>query len=657
MAEDATTRDAAPPPSPPPPRGPHWSTLLGLLALAIVAYAVGAAWGGKIGGVVGGLLRSVSPGHEHGGDEVTEDAPAYYTCGMHPWVILPKPGLCPVCHMDLTPLDPAKFTGEITIDPVLVQNMGVRVEEVVTGPLVRTIRTLGSIEYDETRVRDVNIKVKGWIEKLHVNYLGAEVKAGDPLFELYSPELYDTQQQYLLAYKNRGEKPIEFFPGAGGDPARMLESSRVRLEFFDITPEGIRALEQRGEPQKTMTIVSPHTGVVIAKHANEGMLVEPGMQVFRIADVSKVWVLATLYEYQLPYIAVGQRAVMTLSYIPGQTFEGTVVYVYPYLERKTREVQVRLELDNPSLLLKPGMFANVELKSVLARERTLVSSSAVIDTGERQVAFVSLGEGRFEPRDVKTGVLTEGDILEVLDGLRPGELVVTSGQFLIDSEAKLRDALSKMIRGERASEQSGPALVAGVSELSSLPETATRAIGRILDAYLTIGGQLASDTIDGIPASARSVAEGVDALLAESLEDPHFWHRHTEAATIRGEALKLVGVTRLDDARLAYAELSLALSKLLKATGIPPTLGKSVEELHCPMYREGQGGGTWLQADSEVRNPFFGATMLRCFDLRMALPPTRGPQSAPDMPATGGGKSAPASGAPGADEPAGGADS
>lgn len=608
-------------------------------ATVLVSLWIGAAWGGRFASGVGRMWGAMtggdkqhetsqasvgSGGHVHGGGAATQPANTqYYTCGMHPWIILPKPGNCPICTMKLTPVDPAKFTGQVSIDPSVVQNIGVRIDPVRTGPLVKTIRTVGTIDYDETRVRDVNIKVSGWIEKLHVDYLGAEVKRGQPLFDLYSPELYAAQEEYLLAWRNRDKIGADFVPDAAKGAQDLLEAGRTKLEYYDITEAQTQALQERGKPAKAMTLLSPHTGVVTAKHANEGMKVNPGMQVYRIADLSKVWVMVTLYEYQLPYVSVGQRAVMSLPYVPGQTFEGRVIYIYPYLEKQTRQVTVRLEFENPTSLLKPGMYANVELKSTLAREATLVPRSAVIDTGERRVAFASLGEGRFEPRDVQIGVETDDGMVQVLNGLKPGEMVVVSGQFLIDSEAKIRDAMAKMVKGNLASEQKVMAAVEGKSELSSIPVAMAGLLGDTLDSYFSIGEALAEDTVLGIEEPARKLARAVDGLLGIELkEDPHFWHKHEETATIRGKAWEMVGADNLETARLLYAELSIALIELAKATGIPPSYGKHVQELHCPMYREGQGGGAWLAPMGEVRNPFFGRTMPGCFDSRVALPIT-----------------------------------
>ncbi|MCC6907874.1 MAG: efflux RND transporter periplasmic adaptor subunit [Phycisphaerales bacterium] len=439
----------APPPSRKPPRGPRLWIML-LVALAVLAgLAIGTLWGPAARQQAQRWLGDGAHDEHAQHDEPAAQAD-FYTCGMHPWVILPEPGLCPICHMDLVPLDPSKFTGEISIDPVVTQNIGVRIAPVVSGPVVRTVRTVGSVEYDETRVRDVNVKVAGWIEKLYVDYEGARVQAGEPLFDLYSPQLYASQAEYLSALEMRGKNVSELLPDSGIDVERLISDARVQLEYFDVTPGQIEALEQRGEPTKTMTVLSPFGGIVTAKRANEGMRVDPGMRIYQVADLSQVWVQASLYEYQLPFVRVGDTATMTLSYLPGQSLEGRVIYIYPYLNEQTRQASVRLEFDNPDLLLKPGMFAQIELRNTIATDQPLAPRAAIIDTGERSVAFVSLGKGRFEPRDVVMGIQTEGGMVEVLEGLQVGEMVVTSGQFLLDSEARMRESLARMITGQPA---------------------------------------------------------------------------------------------------------------------------------------------------------------------------------------------------------------
>ncbi|MGC9455684.1 MAG: efflux RND transporter periplasmic adaptor subunit [Phycisphaerae bacterium] len=586
-----------------------------VVAVAVIAGAL-LLLGLSYGGDIYESLRSAFTDSE---DRHAEHDAQHYTCGMHPWVILPEPGQCPICQMDLVPLDPEKFSGEVAIDPVVVQNMGVRVRPVTQGPLTKEIRTVGTVDYREPGVRDVNIKVSGWIEKLYVDYVGAPVEQGEPLFELYSPQLYAAQEEYLLAWRNRDRGPQQ---------RDLLESARTRLEYFDVPQEQIEQLAETGSPSKTITLNSPHSGVVIDKHAVEGMKVDPGMRVFRIADLSRVWVMVTLYEYQLPYVREGQSAVMTLPYIPGEQFEGEVVYIYPTVDPGTREVQVRLEFDNPHGLLKPGMFATVTLQSTLARERTLAPRSAVMDTGEREVAIVWRGQGRFEPRDVETGIAAADDMVEIIDGLKPGEMVVTSGQFLIDSEAKLRASLARMMREDLAADAQAPVEVMGGDELVRLPGTATEALTDALNEYLDIQQTLSEDSTEGVSESARRMASALDRLIATDIPSrPHFWHENTSAADARADALKLVDSKDLADARLRFADLGAALVRFLEVTGVP----QGMDELHvlrCPMYQEDQGGTWWMQTGDEVRNPYFGPRMLGCYDERRALPPA--PQDDPE---------------------------
>ncbi|MDX1565763.1 MAG: efflux RND transporter periplasmic adaptor subunit, partial [Phycisphaeraceae bacterium] len=494
------------------------------------------------------------------------------------------------------------------------------------GPLTRTLRAVGHVDYDETTRRDINVKTPGWIEKLHVERLGDRVDKNQPLFDFYSPVLYSAQEEYLLALRRKQSLQPNASESMRRSVEQLLESARTKLRYLDVNDAQISELSRRNKPAKTMTVRSPFQGVVIAKHAREGMRVNETMRIYQLADLSKVWVMVSLYEYQTPFVSVGQKAVMKLPYIPGQTFEGEVVYIYPYLNEKTRQLRIRMEFDNPNGLLKPGMFANVELSSRLAEKRTLAPTSAVLDTGRRTVAFVSLGEGRFEPREVTTGIETESGKVEIIDGLKPGEQVVVSGQFLLDSEAKIREALAKMIEGTPASEQTSAAAEAPIqSELNQLPPEAAELIGRSLNAYTAIGRTLAADKVQGVAAEARTLAEAMDRLVNVPLPGhPHFWHRHDEVATVRGKALALTKPQAIKEARELYYDLSTSLAKLITATGVPPAYGKPVQQLHCPMHKEGQGGSIWLQTDTKVRNPYFGSRMLRCYDKRVALPITGG---------------------------------
>lgn len=597
-------------------RGWRSVAVVALVLLAGVCIWIGASYGGEIYSSLRAAIGLADDEHRHG-----EDDSQYYTCGMHPWVILPDPGQCPICQMDLVPLDPEKFTGQIDIDPVVVQNMGVRVRPVVEGPLTREIRTVGTVDYREPDVRDINIKISGWVEKLHADHVGVVVEAGDPLFELYSPQLYAAQEEYLLAWRSRDRGPQQ---------RELLESARTRLEYFDVSERQIRELEQSGSPSRTVTLHSPYRGVVIEKHTVEGMKVNSGMRAFRIADLSRVWVMVTLYEFQLPYVSEGQSAVMTLPYIPGEEFTGEVVYIYPTVDRRTREVRLRLEFDNPHGLLKPGMFTTVTLHSTLARERTLAPRSAVIDTGTRQVALVWKGRGRFEPRDVETGIEAADDMIEITDGLKPGEMVVTSGQFLIDSEAKMRESLARMLRDDLAADTAAAVEVVGDEETPLLPSAAVEALSEAIREYLAVQQTLSQDSTEGIAESARRLAGAMDRLIEIDIPDrPHFWHENTSAAAARSAALQLIQADDLADARLRFADVGTSLSKLLQTTGVPEQVGE-LHMLRCPMYQQGQGGTWWMQTGEDVRNPYFGPRMLGCYDERKALPAAQAQPSADD---------------------------
>lgn len=613
-AGEPDRQEGGPPRSPPPPRGPALRAILLILVIAGAALVAGVVWSDPI---ASGFQRlkgvATEAGHAHGVDAHDDQ---YWTCGMHPWVILPDSGLCPICHMDLTPLDPDKLAGEITIDPVMVQNIGVRIAPVTTGPLRKEVRTVGAIAYNEAAVRDVNTKVGGWIQSLHVDETGVRVEQGQPLFELYSPALYAAQEEYLLAWRNRERGGGAMAPEAGHSTFDLLESARTRLEHFDVSEEQIQRLQETAQPTKTLTIASPHDGIVIDKHANEGMRIEPGMRVYQIADLSTVWVLVTIYEQDLPYVQVEQKATMTLPYLPDEQFEGEVVYLYPYLDEQSRAVKLRLEFPNPDHLLKPGMFATVRLERTLDRQAVLVPRDAVVSTGERQMAFVSLGGGRFEPREVRLGAETESGMAEVLEGLKPDEQVVVSGQFLLDSESKMRLALAKMVEGDLASEQRSVVPIAGASELATLPGAAAERISTLLAAYMAIGDALADDTLEGIGPRAQRIADAAAALPEVAIPDrPRFWVEQEDAlATLSQQAVDLAEAPDLEIARSSYAILGDALDRLLLATGVPPSYDQPVHRFVCGWLEHAPRKGLWLQTAGELRNPLMGAAsgMLAC---------------------------------------------
>jgi membrane fusion protein, copper/silver efflux system len=370
----------------------------------------------------------------------------YYKDPMHPWYTSDKPGKAPDCGMDLVPV----YEGEegavqgIKIDPTVVQNIGVKIEEVTVRNLSRTVRAPGKITPDETLYSSVNTKVSGWVEKLSVDYTGMLVDKGQPLLEIYSPELVATQQEYLqaLGYRKKlqgGSNDAQ----SGAD--QLVRSARNRLLYWDITESEIQALEERGTPARTMTLYSPVTGIVLEKSVVKGQNIMAGAELLKIADLSVVWLWADVYQNELSFVKMGQTARISIANMPGRVFGGKISFLSPEMNGDTRTVPVRIEMKNtPGLELRPGMFATVEFEAPVLRNVVAVPEQAVIRSGERNIAVMALGGGYFDPREVKPGASADGYV-QILDGIHAGEKIVVSSQFLIDSESNLKSAVGKMI--------------------------------------------------------------------------------------------------------------------------------------------------------------------------------------------------------------------
>ncbi len=343
--------------------------------------------------------------------------------------------------------------GTVRIDSVTVQNMGVRTAIVERRKLSRNIRTVGVVAYDEKRVTQVQSKVEGWIEKLYIDFTGQFVKKDDILLEIYSPQLVSSQEEYLAALELRDKMGKSPYPDIAGGAESLMESAKKRLDYLDVPKHQVEEITEGRKVMKALHIHSPNKGIVINKHIQEGAYVKPGMPLYTLADISKVWVHADIYEYELPWVKEGQEVTMTLSYYPGKIFKGKVAYIYPYLEAKTRTVKVKLEFDNRNLELKPDMYANVLIDSLVADNRIAVPSEAVIRSGERNVVITAIGEGKFLPKNVRLGAVSGDGYYEVLDGLMSGEKVVTSAHFLIDSESRLKEAIAKMLEAKKEKEE------------------------------------------------------------------------------------------------------------------------------------------------------------------------------------------------------------
>ena len=445
-------------------------------------------------GVIGaGMLISIASGatstfaaRNHESVEEGKEADLY-TCGMHPEVIQEGPGLCPICGMRLVPLSSTleggtadgSPSGTVTIHPEITQSIGVRYADVRRGPLEISIDAPAHVDYDEDHYAVLSTRSDGWIDKLHVTSPGASVHAGDPLFDFYSPKLYSAQQEYLIALR-------------AGD-GTLAAAARQRLELLGVSNEQIESVRRDGV-RRALSITAPIDGVVVAIGSSpsggmsgtsgggmsatggmggmsdvssggggvnsgagssggssgilrEGDYVGSGTQVFAIADISSIWVYAHVYESELQFVREGISAELELDYRPGVTYEGGIDRIYPFLDRQTRDIKVRLAFQNDDMSLLPGMFGRVRFQSRIADDALLIPDEAVINSGDRRIVFVSLGEGRFAPQEVELGPSDGRGEVQVISGLSEGQTVVTSAQFLIDSESRLREAVNKMLAG------------------------------------------------------------------------------------------------------------------------------------------------------------------------------------------------------------------
>jgi len=442
---------------------------------------------------------------------------AKYTCGMHPFIISDKPGNCPICGMTLTKIESTQASGGTAVAPSApsanpsggarkilfyrnpmnpnvtsqspakdemgmdfvpvyedeakgsgggnlpegyatvqvgaerVQLAGIQSATAVRETISHPVRAVGVVVPDETRVRRVQAKIEGWIEKLHTNFTGKTVTKGQPLLEIYSPDLVATQREYLLARAGVDRMKESPYQDAREMSSGLAQAARTRLKLFDVPESFIEELERTGEVQRTVTLNAPVSGYVTGKEIFEGTRVMPGMDLLTVTDLSRIWIDADLYEYEAQSVRVGQTALLDTVADPGTKLKGRVAFIYPTFSPETRTLKVRFEFPNPGLRLKPQMYANVslDLHSVTG---VVIPDSALIETGIRVIAFVDTGNGSFEPREVKVGVRGNGKA-QILSGVKAGENVVVRANFLLDSESKLRAALTKMTGGASASTQ------------------------------------------------------------------------------------------------------------------------------------------------------------------------------------------------------------
>ncbi len=531
----------------------------------------------------------------------------YYQSPMDPSYISEKPGKSPM-GMDLVPVYEGAETpaGTVKIDPTTVQNIGVRTEKIEKRVLKREIRTVGRITYDERKVAYINTKIGGWIEKLYINYEGQHVNKDEPLYEIYSPALVATQEEYLLAleyYQKLKESKIKEISARS---KTLLESAKKRLAYWDVSQEHINELKATGEVKKAMMIHSPISGVVIHKNVLEGQFVKPGENLYLIADLSRIWVYADIYEYELPWVKIGQKAEMTLSYLPGKKFRGTITYIYPYLESRTRTARVRFELDNSSKELKPDMYSNVKINTAPTDALLAIPKESVIHSGERNVIIIDRGQGLFEPRDVLTGMQTK-DYYELLHGAKEGEMVVTSAQFLIDSESQLNEAINKMLKAKKLDE-SPAAMVMDKNKVMKMPpvfDAATQtAMNEIWGAYFYMRKQLSQDSLAQFSKKAETLKKNAGLILKTGNNQ----NVKAIAEQIEGS---LEDITSKDivKVREGFLKLSEAMINYMKHLDRERSQKSGYKLFYCGMEKK-----SWVQKEDEVGNPYLGSKIAFCGD-------------------------------------------
>lgn len=531
--------------------------------------------------------------------------PQLYTCGMHPQIIQDHPGNCPICGMKLTPLpDDASGNGGIVISPETMQRMNLKTSAVTRGPVEREIRAVGSVTYDEAGLRDITLKYDGWIEELFVNATSTVVAEGDPLFRIYSPDLYNAQLNYLVTLRTEGD--------ANGP---LTRAARTRLELFDLPADFIAALGRTGTAERTYVYRAPSAGVVIEKPVVVGRMVRAGELIYRVATLDPIWITAQFYAADAAFIHPGQSVRLQPTHGDRPTVTGTVQLIEPQFDDATRTLMARIVVPNADHQLRPGMYVDVRFTAHLADDAVLVPATAVLRSGEHNTVFVALPAGRFDPREITLGPRTSDDHYAVTSGLNVGDTVVTSGQFMLDSESQLREGIQKMLaasgHGDHVHASVHPTPPSSTPRASSpaatspLPPAGVASLTTLARAGADAAAALAGDNLSAyqqsLPALNAALA-GFHAARADSHSDAlaHFRSLPDRAT--------------LADARRDFEPFSTALVDLVRANHLTATTG--LHAFECPMAPE-LGTGRWLQREPQIRNPFFGSTMLTCGD---ALP-------------------------------------
>jgi membrane fusion protein, copper/silver efflux system len=563
-------------------------------------------------------------------DPLTSDstAPTTWTCSMHPQFQLPEAGQCPICFMDLIPLedDSADDLGPRTL---VLSEAGAALAEIRTSPVerraveVRT-RLTGKIDYDETRLRTITSRVAGRLDTLFVDYTGTRVATGDRLASLYSPALYAGQVELLNALEAEQSLRESTDPRMRRTATATVSSARERLRLWGLSSAQVEAIERGGSARSHLTIESPLDGIVVHKTAVEGSYVEIGTRLYTVADLTKVWVSLDAHESDLAWLAEGQTVGFTVAALPGRDFEGTVIFMDPMLDPDTRTVKVRLDVDNADGSLRPGLFVNAVVDAETLGtdgDPLVIPATAPLITGERAVVYVRLPDHEkptFEGREITLGPRA-GDHYVVSDGLEKGEIVVTRGNFKIDSALQIQAKPSMMNPeggGPMPGHDHGSPTPAAPDESDSAEHQETFAVDDafkkslvpIMDAYLALQSALVGDDDGAAAKAAGKAGQAVDAVSMPADDDAHMaWM--ADAKRLRDSFAVITGAADIAARRHELQKLTDTVWVILHRYGYQDD--RVVRLFHCPMAYRGKGGD-WLQLETVTANPYFGASMLRC---------------------------------------------
>ena len=607
-----------------------------------------------------------------------------WTCGMHPQVIQDHPGDCPICHMKLTPLvtgdaalgstsqsvgdstdarvkrerkvkywhDPmmnppyisdrpgkspmgmdlvpvyeeeAKPAGAaVVIDPAIVQNMGVRTVAATRSALTQRVRATATIVEPESARTDINLRVSGWVQKLYADTDGMSVRKGDPLFDLYSPDLRLAIEELIAATKAGNSTAGDRSASLPGTSDALIAAARLRLETLGLTPEQIEQLSTLEHAPATVTFASPSDGVVVDKaNVYKGSSVMSGQLVLRLADRSTMWVEARVPEGSLGRLRVGQHATIAVDGVRDRDINGDVVFIHPNLDEMTRSAVVRVAVPNPEGTLRAGMFAVAAIDAGSTTEVTVVPREAVIDSGESQLVFVSTGKGRYEPRRVRTGESGEGGLVQIVSGVDPGETVVASGQFLLDSESRLREAIAKFL-GQSAAQSSAPHAPAnqhaGHATAADAKVPAVL-VDQVVIEYLKIAEPFGQEQPDTPPAKVDGLLSAIDTLMEKA--------DGADAKQLVAEARQSVtGMQSQSTAnqRDLFKRVSAAVIALVDAMPPSESVAANLYVANCSMAK-----ADWLQRSQDLANPYYAEDMKECGTIvrRAGEKPTPGKRGAP----------------------------